>query len=113
MARASRAKLMMTRMPTRSSVQASDRRCAIFLLSLQEAFDVFILGLAKHLVRAFENDFSVAEHQESRVRDAEKRTLRLEMKFFVTVRRVFGRERERVAHAVRDENAGHQLHVAK
>src|SRR6476646_6071766 len=95
----------MTSMPTRNSVQASDRRWAItVLLSFQEAFYVVVLGFAQHFIRSFENNFSVAKHEKSCIRDAEKIAFRLKTNLLPAVDCVFGCQCERIAHAVRDEN---------
>src|SRR2546421_10058773 len=112
MATPSRAKLVITSMPTRSSAHVSDRRCAIGLSSLsQEAFDVLVVGPAKYLIRSFKNNFPIAKHEKSRVRNAEEIVLRLKVDLFVTVRGVFRRQSERVSHPVRNEDAGYALRV--
>src|SRR5436309_2468387 len=112
MASASSAKLVMTSIPTRNSVQAIDRRGAMFsplwqagIVLTQETFDVLIIGPPQQFVGSFKNNFSVAKQEETRVRDADKIIFGLELNSVVTVRRVLGCERERVAHAMRDKDA--------
>src|SRR5262245_36620448 len=115
MASASKVKLVITSIPTRNSVQASDRRDAMFFLSYQsaqETFDVFIIRPAKQLVRSVKCDLSVAQHQKPGVGDAQSVTLGLELNTR-TVRGVLCRKSEGVTHAVGHEQARDALDIAQ
>src|SRR5262249_35278791 len=118
MASPSSAKLMMTSIPTRSSVQASDRRDAIFSplrtsmrgfetaqdfdvfrqkQSAQEAFDVIVCRPAKQFVRSLKDDFPVAKHQKASVRDTHRIAFSLEFDASVSVCSVFRCKRKSIA----------------
>src|SRR5215475_6582529 len=114
MASASRAKLVMTSMPTLSSFQASDRRCAMFSpLSLQETLNIFVFGPSEHFIRALKNNLAIAKHQKPRIRDTEKIVLSLKMNLSRTVGCVLGGHRKCIQHAVCNKHTRNLLGIAQ
>src|SRR6185369_14711392 len=115
-ARARRAKLMMTRIPTRSSVQARDRRaamCSPLEGSTQETFDVFITRSPEQFVRTFKDNLPITKHQKFCVRDAQKIVFGLKTGLIVAVRSVLRGECKCIAHAVRNKYASYVVEIAQ
>src|SRR5215469_14821284 len=114
MASASRAKLVITSMPTLSSFQASDRRCAMFSpLSLQETLNIFVLGPSEHFIRALENNLAVPKHQKPRIRDAHEIVLCLKMNLSPAVGCILGGQRKCIPHAVCNKHTRNLFGVAQ
>src|SRR5689334_6931288 len=79
----------------------------------QKTFDVRILGSAEYFVRSFKNNLTVAQHQESRVHNAECRPLAFEGSLAAAIDSIFGRQGESVPQTMGDEHARNTLKVAQ
>src|SRR5262245_46496451 len=114
MANASNAKLVMTSRPTRISVQARDRRDAMFSpygKLTQETFDVIVIGSPQQFIGSFKHDFAVPKHEKARVGYADRIVFGVENHFPGAIGGVFGCKRKSIAHSMRNENAGNALGI--
>src|SRR5579871_6165336 len=82
-------------------------------LSGDESLDIWIFGPPQYLIRSFEYDLALAQHQKSCVCDAKRVAFILKRHVSGSIDSVQRGESESVTHAVRDEDACHSLYIAQ
>src|SRR5436309_14483390 len=82
------------------------------VFSCEKAFDVFIFRPTQYLVGPFKNDFSITEHEKTRIGDADEIALVMKLDLIAAIRRELRRRCDRVPNAMRHENAGYCVNVA-